>query len=79
MQHPRDVPDNILKLLPENKGIVMITFVSSFIAGKFWVRGGEVGATIIEVAEHIDYIKKLIGIDYIGIGGDFDGTKNLTR
>lgn len=29
--------------------------------------------TISDLADHFDYIKKLIGIDYIGIGGDYDG------
>lgn len=31
------------------------------------------GTTIEKVIEHIDYIKNLVGIDYIGIGSDFDG------
>jgi membrane dipeptidase len=25
------------------------------------------------VADHIDYLKKLIGVDHIGIGSDFEG------
>ena len=29
--------------------------------------------TIADVANHFDYVKKLIGIDYIGISGDYDG------
>lgn len=31
------------------------------------------GTTIDKVIEHIDYIKNLVGVDYIGIGSDFDG------
>ncbi len=30
-------------------------------------------ATIIQVADHIDHIRKVAGIDHIGLGGDFDG------
>jgi membrane dipeptidase len=30
-------------------------------------------ATIAEVADHIDHIRKVAGIDHIGIGSDFDG------
>jgi membrane dipeptidase len=30
-------------------------------------------ATIIDVADHIDHIKAIAGIDHIGLGGDFDG------
>lgn len=35
--HPRNVPDSVLRLLPENGGIVMITFVPGFISEE--VRG----------------------------------------
>ena len=30
-------------------------------------------ATIAEVADHVDHIRKIAGIDHIGIGSDFDG------
>ena len=30
-------------------------------------------ADIEEVADHIDHVKNLIGIDHIGLGSDFDG------
>ena len=38
--HPRDVPDDVLRLLAANGGVIMVTFVSEFVAGQFWVRGG---------------------------------------
>jgi len=31
------------------------------------------GITVRDVADHIDHIKKLVGVDYIGLGSDFDG------
>src|SRR5207248_7094531 len=31
------------------------------------------GATISEVADHVDHIRQIAGIDHIGIGSDFDG------
>jgi membrane dipeptidase len=34
------------------------------------IRGG---TTIEKVIEHIDHVKNLVGIDYVGIGSDFDG------
>lgn len=77
--HPRDVPDGVLRLLVKNGGVVMVTFVSGFVAGEFWVRGGKVGATVLEVADHIDHIRTVSGIDHIGIGGDYDGCKSLAR
>lgn len=30
-------------------------------------------ATVADVCDHIDHVVKLVGIDYIGIGTDFDG------
>jgi membrane dipeptidase len=30
-------------------------------------------ATLSQVADHIDHIRKVAGIDHIGLGGDFDG------
>jgi membrane dipeptidase len=30
-------------------------------------------ATIIQVADHIDHLRKVAGIDHVGLGGDFDG------
>ncbi len=36
-------------------------------------------ATLAQVADHIDHIRKLAGIDHIGIGGDFDGTESLPQ
>lgn len=36
-------------------------------------------ATLGQVADHIDHIKKVAGIDVIGLGGDFDGTDSLPQ
>jgi hypothetical protein len=77
--HPRDVPDDVLKRLPENGGVVMIVFLSKFVAGEFWVAGGKVGATILEVADHVDRVVAISGIDHVGIGGDYDGGALFAR
>ena len=34
-------------------------------------------ATLAQVADHIDHIRKVAGIDHIGIGGDFGGVDEL--
>jgi membrane dipeptidase len=34
--HPRNVPDEVLRRLPANGGVVMITFVPGFLDGKVW-------------------------------------------
>ena len=65
-EHGRNVPDNVLKILQKNGGIVMVTFVPGFLAA-------EPGATVATVADHMDHIRKVAGPDHVGIGGDFDG------
>ena len=34
-------------------------------------------ATVSDMADHIDYVVKLIGINHVGIGTDFDGGGGL--
>ena len=34
-------------------------------------------ATLSQVADHIDHIRKVAGIDHIGLGGDFDGITDV--
>ncbi|MBA3271446.1 MAG: membrane dipeptidase [Acidobacteria bacterium] len=36
-------------------------------------------ATLSQVADHIDHVRKLAGIDHIGLGGDFDGITSLVE
>jgi membrane dipeptidase len=36
-------------------------------------------ATISDVADHVDHIRKVAGIDHIGIGGDFDGIDTVVE
>jgi membrane dipeptidase len=64
---PRNVPDSILRRLPRNGGVVMVTFVPGFVTT---VPGG---ATLSQVADHIEHIRRIAGADHVGIGGDFDG------
>ncbi len=76
---PRNVPDNVLQLTAKNGGVVMVTFVPGFISqavADFDAKkpgGTAPTATLAQVADHIDHIRKVAGIDHIGLGGDFDG------
>lgn len=36
-------------------------------------------ATLRDVADHIDHIRKVMGVDHIGVGGDFDGFSGGVR
>jgi membrane dipeptidase len=86
---PRNVPDNILQLVAKNGGVVMVTFVPGFIsqavadfnARPEAERKGLTAprATLPQVADHIDHIRRVAGIDHIGIGGDFDGITEVVQ
>ncbi|XP_051024664.1 dipeptidase 2-like [Acomys russatus] len=68
----RNVPDDILQLLKENGGIVMVTF-------SVGVMECNPLANVSTVADHFDHIKAVIGAKFIGIGGDYDGTKQFPQ
>jgi membrane dipeptidase len=64
--HPRNVPDDVLQRLPANGGVVMVTFVPSFVTD-------DGNATLADVADHIEHVRTVAGVDHVGIGSDFDG------
>ncbi len=43
----------------------------------YWEENPLPDATVKDVADHIDHVKKIVGIDYVGLGSDFDGTGGL--
>jgi membrane dipeptidase len=99
---PRNVPDALLQRLPQNGGVVMISFISLFaVQGeeharweaafeketgvklgnaeydaaleKYTVLHPEPRATLADVADHIEHVRDVAGIDHVGIGADFFG------
>jgi membrane dipeptidase len=111
VDHPRNVPDSILRRLPANGGVVMVTFVTSFTnkaskehgerRGAFdgdlrrrlgsdtaairrelevWDRANPAPVVkLTDVADHIEHIRKVAGVDNIGIGSDFDGIEEVIQ
>lgn len=79
--HPRNVPDSILRRMPENGGVVMVTFVPVYVneALRTWEgpRDEAPRATLADVADHIDHVREVAGIDHVGIGSDFDGISSV--
>ena len=104
--HPRNVPDDVLALLPKNGGVVHTVFLAPFVArgeaeysarataAKRELRAKAQGEEelkklleawekanpyprpgIREVADHIDHLRKVAGIDHIGIGADYFDVK----
>ena len=66
--HPRNVPDSILLRLRDNGGVLMQLFYPPYLDVS-----EEPRATIQDVADHIEHIRDVAGIDHVGIGSDFDG------
>ncbi|MEI9919051.1 MAG: dipeptidase [Bacteroidota bacterium] len=75
----RDMTDDMIKKLGEKDGVIMINFFTAFLDstalrlnGKF--DSAHPNPTNIEtVANHIDNVVKIAGIDHVGIGSDYDG------
>lgn len=106
--HPRNVPDDVLKLVAKNGGVVMANFAPAFISEELrqwsakkdaeearqkalflgdpdaakagldaWVAANAAPqATLSQVADHIERIRDVAGIDNVGLGSDFDGIPN---
>ena len=101
----RNVPDDVLRRVTANRGIVMVSFVPEFTSKAFsdWYDAGGVFAmgvlkenggdrekakgaldawevanpqppvTVADVANHIEHVRDIAGIDHVGFGSDFDG------
>ncbi|KAL0129015.1 hypothetical protein PUN28_004016 [Cardiocondyla obscurior] len=70
--HYRNVPDDVLHLVKKNNGVVMVNFYSEFVNCN-----ASRNATMEDVIKHINHIRRLIGPDHIGIGGDYDGVSSM--
>jgi len=76
--HPRNVPDDVLTLVAENGGVVMVNFYSAFIVPADQLKfDREARGTLHDVVDHIDHLVNVAGIDHVGIGSDFDGVPRL--
>ncbi|KAG0716296.1 Dipeptidase 1 [Chionoecetes opilio] len=65
-RHPRNVPDDILRQVHLNGGIVMVSFYSYFLTCNDT-------ASVHDVVRHISHIREVAGLDHVGVGADFDG------
>ncbi|XP_078000804.1 dipeptidase 1-like [Glandiceps talaboti] len=66
----RNIPDRILDRLTGNQGIIMINFDSELIGC------GANDASLMKVADHIDYVRKRIGARHVGIGAGYSGIRS---
>jgi membrane dipeptidase len=112
--HPRDVSDEVLKLVARNGGVVMVNFAEPYLSdayrrwaadrlaertrlnsppydGLFIGQPDKAKAAMDEwmkahpapkvplgaVADHIEHIAKVAGVDHVGLGSDYDGVNQM--
>lgn len=68
-KHLRNVPDDVLKALVPNRGIVMVPAISLFMNPD---HPEEV--TVEDLIDHILWIAHVAGWEHVGLGSDFDGS-----
>lgn len=110
VDHPRDVPDDVLRLVAANGGVVMVNFAPGYVSetrrrwdadleaekarldsppfGGLYIGDPQRARTelakwqaahpappvgIGDVADHVQHIRDVAGVDHVGIGSDFDG------
>jgi membrane dipeptidase len=105
MDHPRNVPDDVLAMLKTNGGVVMVNFYPGFLSQDYrsrmaardaeearvknvfsgqpdrrkaameaWDAAHPVPPVPVSlVADHVEHVVKVAGIDHVGIGSDYDG------
>ncbi len=110
VDHPRDVPDEVLRLVAKNGGVVMVNFAPGYVSeprrrwdadfaaeksrldsppfGGLYIGDPERAKAelakwksahpapavgVADVADHVQHIREVAGVDHVGIGSDFDG------
>jgi len=108
--HPRNMTDDMIKLLAEKGGVIQLTLVDEYVKtppstpqrdsaivelkkkfsdyskltpkerdefhheiSDIQKKYPQPRATVQDFVNHIDHVVKLVGVDYVGIGSDFDG------
>jgi len=114
--HPRNIPDELLRRIGRNGGVVMVNFYPGFIDRQYAeaakARDARLKPQLDALAEqfksdpkrlaaetkkvedanplpaspplsvlidHIDHIRRVAGIDHVGLGSDFDGVPSLPQ
>lgn len=72
--HSRNVRDDVLRRVAKNDGVVMVNFFPGFIQCN-----SSVEASLQDVVDHINYIRKVAGINHVGIGADYDGVEEMPK
>ena len=64
--HPRNLTDDQLRALAAKDGVAQVTFYDGFLR-----KGGN--ASVIDAVAHLNHMVRIMGVEHVGIGTDFDG------
>ena len=70
--HTRNLTDSQIVSIARRGGVIGVVFYPSFLSY-------DNHADIRTVIQHIDYIVRLVGVDYVALGSDFDGMNPPAR
>jgi membrane dipeptidase len=113
VDHPRNVPDDVLRLVAANGGVVMVNFAPGYVSdaryrwdaddaaerarfnnppyiglyigqperakaalAQWEEKHPRPAATLAQIADHVEHIREVAGIDHVGLGSDFDGIED---
>jgi len=63
----------MIKLLADNGGVMGMNFAPAFVDEK------KDNTSLERVLDHVDHIVKLVGVDCVGLGSDFDGIETTPK
>ena len=64
--HTRNLTDAQIRAIAQRGGVIGVVFYPPFLTSS-------TTATLDDVIRHIDYIKNLVGVEFVALGSDFDG------
>ena len=66
-KNPRNYTDEQLKCVAEHNGVVGVFFAKTYVTGR------TLPGSVKDAANHIDHLRKIMGIDHVALGTDFGG------
>ena len=66
--HPRNLTDDMMRALAQADGVMQITLYHGFLRTP-----SPTTATILDAMNHLEHAIRVMGIDHVGLGTDFDG------
>jgi membrane dipeptidase len=73
--HQRNLKNKQLLALAKNDGVAFVNFYSGFLDSTY-SQATPVRPPLTALIKHIDYMVKLMGVDHVGLGADFEGAES---